>query len=80
MFKRRLGPDPHANGEVTRALLGCPDLFELDSGDFAAIGRDVTAFASPKLPQGASCGTEERIVVIPRRTLVMAKPDIPDKV
>jgi hypothetical protein len=78
MFLRRLGPDPHANGATTFALQGCPDIFELEGGDFAIIGCDITAEAVRKLPQSASCGTDERIVKIPRRTLVLAKPDIPD--
>jgi hypothetical protein len=30
------------------------------------------------LPPGASCGPDERIVVIPRKTLIGAKPHIPD--
>jgi hypothetical protein len=78
MFKRRLGPDPHAGGAKTRALLGCPDIWELDSGDFAVIGQDVTPHASTQLPATASCGPDERIVVIPRQTLVRAKPYIPE--
>lgn len=76
-FKRRLGPDPHANGMQTEALYNCPDLFELESGDFAVIGIDVTEQARKKLPPSASCGPDERIVWIPRRTLVRAKRDIP---
>ena len=78
MFKRRLGPHPHANGATTPCLKGCPDMFELESGDFAVIGRDITTIAAPALPRDASCGTDERIVVIPRRILIHAKTDIPD--
>jgi hypothetical protein len=80
MFKRRLGPDPHAGGARTAGLKGCPDIFELETGDFAVIGRDVTPEANGQLPSGASCGPEERIIVIPRRTLVQARPDIPETV
>jgi hypothetical protein len=79
MFLRRLGPDPHANGAQTYALVGCPDILELDGGDFAVIGSDITADAAGKLPPSVSCGPDERIIRIPRRTLVLAKPDIPDK-
>ena len=79
MFKRRLGPDPHANGARTYALQGCPDIFELESGDFAVIGSDMTG-AAGQLPAGASCGPDERMVRIPRKTLVLAKPDIPDTI
>jgi hypothetical protein len=79
MFKRRLGPDPHANGAMTASLHGCPDILELASGDFAVIGVDITADAQRQLAFGASCGPDERIVQIPRRTLVLAKRDIPDR-
>lgn len=80
MFKRRLGPDPHAHGASTSALQGCPDVWELTNGDFAVIGRNITSEASTKLPVGVTCGPDERIVVIPRRTLMSAKPDIPEDV
>ena len=76
---RRLGPDPHANGAQSAALNGCPDIFELKSGDFAIIGSDITDAASGKLPPSAGCGPDERIVSIPRKTLVLAKSDIPDR-
>jgi hypothetical protein len=76
-FLRRLGPDPHANGALTYALSGCPDILELDSGDFAIIGSDITTEAVGKLPPTVSCGPDERIIRIPRRTLVAAKADIP---
>jgi hypothetical protein len=78
MFLRRLGPDPHLNGAQTAALKGCPDIFELESGDFAIIGKDITGKAITELPPDASCGPDERIVVIPRKTLLGAKPHIPD--
>jgi hypothetical protein len=78
MFKRRLGPDPHANGAVTSSLSGCPDILELASGDFAVIGIDITAHAAAELAFGASCGRDERIVQIPRQTLLRAKADIPN--
>lgn len=79
MFLRRLGPDPHLNGAQTSALRGCPDILELESGDFAIIGKDITAEAVSQLPPSVSCGPDERVVVIPRKTLVGAKSDIPDK-
>ena len=79
VFLRRLGPDPHANGAMTVGCRGCPDIFELESGDFAIIGIDITATAVAKLPPSAGCGPDERIVLIPRKTLVLAKPDIPSQ-
>ena len=78
MFARRLGPDPHAHGAKTYACEGCPDIFELEDGDFALIGSDITELAGAKLPPTASCGPDERIIKIPRKTLVLAKRDIPD--
>ena len=78
LIKRRLGPDPHENGFKTAALAGCPDLFESTAGTFLAIGRDVTDEMKKRLPSDASCGPDERIIEIPRRTLVLAKTDIPD--
>jgi hypothetical protein len=80
MFLRRLGPDPHANGALTVALRGCPDIFELESGDFAIIGIDITESSAKHLPPSAGCGPDERIVRIPRKTLVLAKSDIPNEV
>ena len=80
MFKRRLGPNPHQHGAQTPAAQGCPDIFELQTGDFAVIGKNITGEAAAKLPQDASCGPDECIVMIPRQMLVRAKLDIPDAV
>jgi len=80
MFLKRLGPDPHADGARTVALHGCPDIFELESGDFAIIGQDITEVAIGELPPTAGCGPDERIVRIPRKTLVLARRDIPNVV
>ncbi|MGA3285582.1 MAG: hypothetical protein ABSD57_14130 [Verrucomicrobiota bacterium] len=79
-FLRRVGPDPHANGRQTIALNNCPDIWELDNGDFAVIGIDITDAIKVKLPPTAGCGPDERIVRIPRNLLVDAKPDIPNHV
>lgn len=73
MFIRRLGSPtlPCSGGN------GCPDVLELDSGDFAVIGTDITAQADGKLPSGSGCGPDERVVRVPRRVLVAARADIP---
>jgi hypothetical protein len=39
---------------------------------------DVTASYAGRLPRDAGIGPGERLVVIPRVTLISAKPDIPD--
>jgi len=77
-FLRRIGDDPHANGAKSSGCSGCPDIWELDNGDFAVIGIDITA-AAAELPPSAGCGADERIVRLPRSLLVNAKRDIPDR-
>ncbi len=77
MFARRLGPDPHEGNAKSAGGSGCPDIFELKTGDFAIIGIDITGKAKPQLPSSASCGADESIIWVPRKTLVLARPDIP---
>ena len=76
-FRRRLGRSAAELGD-TGGTTTCPDIFELDNGDIAVIGRDLTEAYAGRLPADASVGDDERIVVIPRRMLIAAKPDIPD--
>jgi len=75
MFTRRLGssgqPLPCAGGAK------CPDILEMESGDFAIIGTDITDEAVSFLPPGSGCGPKERVVRIPRKTLILARQDIP---
>jgi len=79
MFKRRIGLDPHIGGGKTPAADGCPDIWELENGDFAIIGFDKTRELVPALPASASCGVDEGIVVIPRNLLLNAKSYLPSK-
>jgi hypothetical protein len=76
-FKRRIGKSAL---ELHRTNDGptCPDIWELDNGDVAVIGRDLTATYSGRLPQGVNVGHDERLVIIPGIMLRAAKPDIPD--
>jgi hypothetical protein len=76
-FRRRLGKSPIELGN-TSASPECPDLWELDNGDIAVVGRDLTLQYHGRLPSGVSVGSDERLVVIPRNMLVAAKSDIPD--
>jgi hypothetical protein len=78
MILRRLGPSPDRT--LCAGGRSCPDIFELATGDFAIIGSDITASAAGSLPADAGCGPGERIVRVPRRTLVMARGDIPSSV
>ena len=57
----------------------CPDIWELDTGDFVVIGEDVTTKFLGTLPDNVGVGEHERIVMIPRDLLVSAKKDIPPK-
>jgi hypothetical protein len=74
---RRVGVAPAELG-TTGGRDGCPDIWELDNGDFAVIGRDLTAVYAEGLPDDAVIGGGERLVVIPRVTLLAAKTHIPD--
>ena len=42
------------------------------------IGVDITERVRGRLPETANCGPDERVVWLPRETLVLAKRDIPD--
>ncbi len=76
MFIRRLGLD-HAAGPLPCASgNACPDILELETGDFAVIGADITSVAA-QLPPGSGCGPGERMVRVPRALLVRARADIP---
>jgi hypothetical protein len=77
-FLRRIGPNPQASGLQCSGCRGCPDIWELDNGDFAIIGADITAAAISSLPPSAGCAPDERIIRLPRNLLVNAKRHIPD--
>lgn len=72
---KRVGPDPHgpeAWGPKTPAADGCPDVWQLDSGDYAVIGIEIASTVERPLPPTASCGPDETIVMVPKRTLEAA--------
>ncbi|TDQ53737.1 hypothetical protein [Actinorugispora endophytica] len=74
---RRLGRTPAELGNTT-GVSGSPDILELDDGGFAVIGVDVTDEIG-RTPLGdARCAPNERIVRIPRNTLIAAREDIPE--
>lgn len=78
-FTRRLGKHPtELPGPPTEGKDGCPDIWELSNGDVAVIGRDLTDAYADRLPEGVTVVADERVVVIPRVTIVAAKKDIPD--
>ena len=74
---RRLGKSPQELG-TSGGETGCPDIWELDNGDIAVVGRDLTKSYSGRLPDGLVVSPGERLVVIPRVTMMSAKGDLPD--
>lgn len=76
-FHRRLGKSAHELG-TTGGDASCPELWELDNGDVAIIGTELTAAYTGRLPAGVSVDPGESLVIIPRSTLIAAKSDIPD--
>jgi hypothetical protein len=76
VFAQRIGPSPH-EGNGSAAANSCPDIWELDSGDFAVIGLEQTAHLQPHLPPDAFLDPGEAIVVLPRHVLVKARDNIP---
>ncbi|MFE2185018.1 hypothetical protein [Streptomyces sp. NPDC059455] len=77
LFVRRLGKSAAELGNSDDEEK-CPDMWQLDNGDIAVIGRDLTASYASRLPSGVSIGADERLVVIPGNMLCAAKADIPD--
>ncbi|WP_329386807.1 hypothetical protein [Streptomyces sp. NBC_01716] len=77
LFERRLGKTAQELGN-SQDKEDCPDIWQLDNGDIAIIGRDLTADYSANLPSGVSLAADERLVVIPGNMLSAAKEDIPD--
>lgn len=77
LFERRLGKSAAESGN-SDGKEQCPDIWQLNNGDVAVIGRDLTAAYRSRLPQGVALAADERLVVIPGNMLSMAKEDIPD--
>ncbi|MDA8371620.1 MAG: hypothetical protein M0026_17390 [Nocardiopsaceae bacterium] len=74
---RRWGKSPHDRGD-TSGDGSCPDIWELDNGDIAVIGQDLTASYRSRLPRGVSIDPGESMVIVPRSAILAAKADIPD--
>jgi hypothetical protein len=77
LLSRRLGKSAEEL-DVTNGKDGCPDIWELDNGDIAVVGRDLTDAYRSRIPAGVSIADDERLVIIPGRMLRAAKPDIAD--
>ncbi|RBM04487.1 hypothetical protein [Streptomyces sp. PT12] len=77
LFARRLGKSAAELG-TTDGEDGCPDIWQLDNGDVAVIGRDLAAAYQGRLPEDVTVGAHERLVIIPGIMPSSAKADIPD--
>ncbi len=78
MKLRKLGPTPTAS--LCVGGRNCPAIFEMDSGDYAIVGADITETAITSLPKDSGCGSHERVVQVPRAVLVLARGDIPSRI
>ena len=76
-FRRRLGKSVRELGGTLNTD-GSPDIWELDNGDIAVIGREATAAYADRLPPGVAVRADERLLILPRELFIAAKPDIPD--
>ncbi|PWV50013.1 hypothetical protein [Nocardiopsis sp. L17-MgMaSL7] len=76
-FARRLGKTA-AELKASRINDDCPEIWELDNGDVAVVGRDATELFRDRLPADLRVGSDERLVVIPGSMLRSAKKDITD--
>jgi hypothetical protein len=74
---RRLGKSAHELGATT-GTASCPDIWELDNGDLAIIGTNLTDAYAGRLPPGVSVDPGEALIIIPLATAVAAKADFPD--
>jgi hypothetical protein len=75
---RRLGDPPDKLGSGN-GRGRCPDIWELDNGDIAVVGSDMTEVYATRLPDGLGVGEGERLVIVPRVTFVAAKAAFPDE-
>ncbi len=73
-IRRRVGLSPSARGSATNCT--CPDVFELEDGNFAVIGTDRTTEFGQRLPTDAGVAPYEKVVVITRETLLAAAKDL----
>ena len=74
LFVRRLGKSAKELGNSKEGE-ECPDIWQLDNGDIAVIGRDLTDTYGSRLPEGVTLAPDERLVVIPGNMLSAAKED-----
>ncbi len=72
---RRVGTPP-AERAACNTSCTCPDIFELEDGNFAVVGTNRTAELRGSLPADAGIAPYEELVVITRETLLAAVKDL----
>jgi hypothetical protein len=72
MFLKRLG---ESNGSLCGH--NCPQVLEMNDGDFAVVGLDITEEAVGLMPPGPGVGAKEKVVKIPRRVIIAARAELP---
>lgn len=78
-IKRRLNRVSGGTGSMAEG--SCPEIFELESGEFVVIGTDVTeAFRGELDASGAGVlGSHEKAVQVPRIIVTSARTSIPEE-
>jgi hypothetical protein len=74
MFLRRLSQNGRQQCSTGAK---CSQILEMIDGDFAVVGLDITDEAIASLPPGPGVGPKERVVKVPRRVMIEARPEIP---
>lgn len=64
---RRIGSSPAQRGSLSGS--NCPDILQLDTGDYLVIGRRTTLDATQLGELGASIGDDEAPVIVPGRVV-----------
>jgi hypothetical protein len=72
---RRYGTSPTERGSATGQ--SCPDILELETGDYAIIGQLPTE--QVMLPTDASVGAGEVLVIVPRDVVLAAAREIAEQ-
>lgn len=55
----------------------CPQVLEMEDGDFAVVGKLITEEARKNIPPGAGVGPNEGVVKVPRHVMADVRPDLP---
>ena len=74
-FVKRVSLNPQMSPGGSR----CPEIWEVDTGDFVVIGEDITQRVKNTIPSNIILGEEERIILLPRKVLQSVESNILDK-